>query len=406
MSQKNLVLPKSFKENRQIISSTILSSGVTHTNEIIHNFMNKKSNLQNINYIEMDLNLINSSYSIMCSKSKGITNGKETLMNQILNENKNGVEILGAINGDFFNLINGIPVCNNIINGEFFSTSLTKDEEILRPCFGIFENETINIDHYHFNGKINFINKLNYKTSVKIDSINRNDYIENTINIFNFKNNNNSSIYFPKEKEDALLILIEPDDGDTSFKNLKTIKGKITNIIQDPEQTYKISKNQIALVAYNDKRHLLPHLIEGMNVEINFEIRNSTNYSIHAIKHLITAHEFIIKNGIIQNKDYFSKTWSIMSAYSKNHRSAIALTDRNTLIFLTVDKKDSFKGMSLPEVGEFLKSKNAHTAINLDGGGSTSMIIKDTLTNEFKISNLPREDRAISNSIMIKRIQN
>ena len=119
--------------------------------------MGKQFNHQNINYIEMDLNLINQTYSLMCHKSQNITNGKSTLNDQVNHEQKNGNNIIGAINGDFFNMSNGIPVCSNLINGEIFSTSLTRDEEVMRPCFTIFENNRIDIDNYHFTGYINLI---------------------------------------------------------------------------------------------------------------------------------------------------------------------------------------------------------------------------------------------------------
>lgn len=365
--------------------------------------MNKNLNHQNINYIEMDLNLLNSTYSLICHKSKNTTNGKDTLHNQVLKEQEHGNNIIGAINGDFFNLENGIPVCNNIINGEIFSTSLTIDEEILRPCVAILENK-IDIDNYHFNGKINLIDKNFCKTQVKIDSINRNDYIENTVNIFNHKNNEHSTIYFPKEKEDALLILITPENSSPYFKNLKTINGKITNIINDPEHNYKISKNEIALVAYNDKKYLFSNIFKNMKVEINFETINSSTYTAPKINHLLTGHEFILYNNEIPNNNYFSKTWTLNSTNAKNHRTSLAITNRNTLIILTVDKKDIFKGMSLPELGNFLKSKGAHKAINLDGGGSTSMMIRELGIHTLKNINLSRENRSISNSIMIKNL--
>lgn len=402
--EKISICSKSFKEHKQTISSTQIGIGVNHVNEVIYNFMNKNSNHQNINYIEMNLGLINSTYSLMCHKSKNTTNGKETLNNQVLKEQENKKNIIGAINGDFFNLESGIPVCNNLINGEFFSTSLTKDEEILRPCFAILEDNSIDIDHYHFSGNINLIDNNSYKTQVNIDSINRNDYIENTINIFNHKNNENSTIYLPKEKEDALIILITPENLDSSFYNLKTIKGKIKNIINDPANTYKIFKDEIAIVAYNDKKSLFSKAFNNMDVEINFEIKKSSDYSTPQIKHLLTGHEFILYDNEIPDKNYFSETWNSSSVYSKNHRTALALTDRNTLIILTVDKKDSFKGMSLPELGNFLKSKGAYKAINLDGGGSTSMMIRELGIHALKKINLAREDRSISNSIMITNL--
>lgn len=395
------VSPKSFNENTKIISNTPLAVGVTHTNEIIYNFMNKYSNNQNINYIEMDLNLLNSTYSLMCHKSKNVTAGKMTLNNQVLKEQDHGKNIIGAINGDFFNMSNGIPVCNNVINGEFFSTSLTRDDEVMRPCFAILDNNRIDIDNYHFKGYINLVDNRSYKTQLNIDSINRMDYIEDTLNIFNSKCNDSGTLFLPKEKEDAIIISIIPENSISSFYNRETIKGKINQIINDPSNMYKLKDNEIALVAYNNKKELLNKAYLGMDVEIDFEIRKSSNYSSPRVNHLLTGHEFIIYDGQILPQNYFSRTWTPGSTNIKNYRTALALTNRNTLIITTIDKKDDFKGMSLIELAHYLKSKGAYKAINLDGGGSTSMMIRKPGIYSLENINFPRENREISNSIMI-----
>ncbi len=394
---------KSYKEYHQIIASTELSPGVTYTNEIIYNFMNKKLNHQNINYIEMDLNLINKTFSLMCHKPKNITNGKDTLKNQVLQEQKNMQNVVAAINGDFFNFESGIPVCNNIVNGEIFSTAINNKDQNIRPSFAILEDNSVEIDYFCFNGNICLINK-NMKKNISIDSINRNDYIENTINLFNYKNNEFSTIYLPKEKEDALIILITPNNSQSSFYNNQKIKGKITNIINDPPNIYKITNDQIAIVVYNEKKCEFSEAFINMDVEIDVTINKNFHKDQLKVNHLLTGHEFILCDGVIPDKEYFNSLWNINSVYSQNHRTALALTSRNTLLLLTVDKKNEFKGMSLPELGDFFLSKDAYKAINLDGGGSTSMMIREPGVYSLKNANMSREDRKISNSLMIKNL--
>ncbi len=363
--------------------------------------MNKYSNNQNINYIELDLSLLNSTYSLMCHKSKNITTGKMTLDEQVSKEQSNGKNVIAAVNGDFFNMSNGIPVCNNLINGEFFSTSLNKDDEMMRPCFAIFENNKIDIDNYHFKGFINLIEDNLYKTQIRIDSINRSDYIEDTINIFNSKCNEESTVFLPKDREDAMIISINPIDSSTSFYNRSLIKGKINEIIKDPPNIYKIKDNEIILIAYDEKKNLLNKAKLGMNVDISFEIKKISNYSSPRIKHLLTGHEFILYDGQILPQNYFTRTWQGAGSNIKNPRTALALTNRNTLMILTVDKKNDFKGMSLTELAHYLKSKGGYKAINLDGGGSTSMMIRKPGIYSLENINLPRENRQISNSLMV-----
>ena len=47
------------------------------------------------------------------------------------------------------------------------------------------------------------------------------------------------------------------------------------------------------------------------------------------------------------------------------------------------------RGATLAELGELMKAFGAWDAINLDGGGSTTLVIKDPLTGVFSVANRP-----------------
>lgn len=76
----------------------------------------------------------------------------------------------------------------------------------------------------------------------------------------------------------------------------------------------------------------------------------------------------------------------------RNPRSAVGLSeDGNTLLLVAVDgRADSHsRGATLAELGEVMKAFGARDAINLDGGGSTALVIKDPLTGVFSVANRP-----------------
>jgi exopolysaccharide biosynthesis protein len=61
----------------------------------------------------------------------------------------------------------------------------------------------------------------------------------------------------------------------------------------------------------------------------------------------------------------------------RNPRTCLCLTGES-LVFITIDgRQKEAEGMSLPEVQEYLLKIGCTDAINLDGGGSTTMWIKD-----------------------------
>lgn len=56
--------------------------------------------------------------------------------------------------------------------------------------------------------------------------------------------------------------------------------------------------------------------------------------------------------------------------------------DSSVVYFVTVDgRQESSVGMSLPEFADLMISLGVHQGLNLDGGGSTTMVVEDTVVN-------------------------
>lgn len=88
---------------------------------------------------------------------------------------------------------------------------------------------------------------------------------------------------------------------------------------------------------------------------------------------------------------------------SKRHpRTAVALTEDNHLILVTIDGRGTPRGMSAKEVTLFLKEHfNPQYAINMDGGGSTAMSIKGKLMNDQNTNNNGNGERAVPTHILV-----
>ena len=77
-----------------------------------------------------------------------------------------------------------------------------------------------------------------------------------------------------------------------------------------------------------------------------------------------------------------------------NARTAIGVTeDGRTLVLFTVDGTNGGHGMQVGEVADLLKNDyGVWNALNLDGGGSTTMAIEDPVTHVRKLVNVPAEN--------------
>ncbi len=77
-----------------------------------------------------------------------------------------------------------------------------------------------------------------------------------------------------------------------------------------------------------------------------------------------------------------------------NARTAIGVTeDGRTLVLFTVDGTNGGHGMQAGEVADLLKNDyHVWNALNLDGGGSTTMAVEDPVTHVRKLVNVPADN--------------
>jgi exopolysaccharide biosynthesis protein len=80
----------------------------------------------------------------------------------------------------------------------------------------------------------------------------------------------------------------------------------------------------------------------------------------------------------------------------RHPRTAIGLNRAGTkLVLLTIDGRRPLSawGMTGPELADEMQKLNCWTALNLDGGGSTTLIMRDPQTSELKLLNQPSDNR-------------
>jgi len=109
---------------------------------------------------------------------------------------------------------------------------------------------------------------------------------------------------------------------------------------------------------------------------------------------------FVMVSGPLLIKDSIPQRLPDMSfTYRRHPRTSVGIT-RESIIFITIDgRSEQSAGMSLYETQEYLLGLGCTDALNLDGGGSTSMWIK-----EKGIVNIPSDttgERPVANALLI-----
>lgn len=76
--------------------------------------------------------------------------------------------------------------------------------------------------------------------------------------------------------------------------------------------------------------------------------------------------------------------------------------DGNTLILMVVDGRRDFSvGMNWKEMAKEMADLGAYNAVNLDGGGSSTFVLRDPATGKLEVENSPsdKKERSVANAL-------
>jgi hypothetical protein len=191
---------------------------------------------------------------------------------------------------------------------------------------------------------------------------------------------------------------------------LAASRGKVFSGFESPIQSYAIVTNSPGLNIDRSNNativHRHPDSADGMDVLENVELWNA-----------LAGSGQILTNGVKTIPEYTDATHPdelltpgpvpplgpLPLTYTRagrhwydlsNARTAIGVTqDGRTLVLFTVDGTNGGHGMQVGEVADLLKNDyGVWNALNLDGGGSTTMAIEDPVTHLRRLVNVPADN--------------
>lgn len=144
-------------------------------------------------------------------------------------------------------------------------------------------------------------------------------------------------------------------------------------------------------------RDVSPELIENFHVGDKVEIGINYEPKFEDIQFAVGAGTLLLKDG---------KETEITNDIAGNHpRTAIGVNADHTKLYLvTVDgRKANAKGVTLAGLADIMAEIGADDAANLDGGGSTTMVVRSPYTGAQEVTNTPSDNylRPVANAIGI-----
>jgi Phosphodiester glycosidase len=191
---------------------------------------------------------------------------------------------------------------------------------------------------------------------------------------------------------------------------LAASRGRVYSGFESPIQSYAIVTNSPGLNINRSNNasivHRDPNSVDGMDVLENVELWNALAGSGQILTNGVktipeytdaTRPDDLLTPGPVPPLGPLPLTYTRAGRHwydLSNARTAIGVTkDGLTLVVFTVDGTNGGHGMQVGEVADLLKTDyGVWNALNLDGGGSTTMAVEDPVTHERKLVNVPAEN--------------
>ncbi len=296
---------------------------------------------------------------------------RDTLSN-LLDKNNADHSVVAAVNSDFFDTANNTTMGNLVLDGkvlttsvgsnEFASFNVTKDD---MPYIGYINSPDNSFTNGVYTQKLTYINKpyLSYDRSILFTSDWALQSYGNTLD------------------KDILEILVQND----VVKEIRR-KGFPFTI---PPNGYVIS------CVGNDINTALQNFKVGDHITVNYDV----NFRFMDLS--IGGGAQIVANGKVV--DVFSQNIS-----GKHPRTSAGISkDRKELIMVTIDgRTSSFRGVTQTELGQIMIGLGAYEAINLDGGGSTEMVIQSPWETKPTVVNTPSDgaERKMYTGLAVRKV--
>jgi hypothetical protein len=332
---------------------------------------------QAVNVVEVEAN--NPVITFESSLSNGRVTGLERTSSQAQNRSFEGHRVVAAINGDvwagFSNDMAHAPNGLHVEAGELVTTGPAG-----RPTFGVgpdgrpmLGSPLVGVTLATTTGSIFVINRVNQ-----------------------LRRPGEIVLYTPKFAGSTSAAASGIDVVISGLALPLRTSGSWTGIVavtRPAEGGYAIAPGTIVLTA--PATSLLGTLVPGEPVTLTTNVTAGWE----SVQQAVGAREWIVRDGGV------SISPRPDSADEIHPRSAVGLTADGRLILATVDgrRRGWSDGVRLPELADLMISRGAVMALNLDGGGSTSLAIRRAGTNGPVLVNRPSDgsERSVTNSIQV-----
>ncbi|CAN5140400.1 hypothetical protein BH23BAC3_BH23BAC3_05080 [soil metagenome] len=289
--------------------------------------------------------------------------GLQTPMEMKAELENDSVYVVGGINGDFYST-GGVPVNAQVVDGTLLKRPFNRELIAFDRQFQPFIQTTSFSGSVVYNGGEININGVNESRG------------ENHLTVYNsFMGNSTGTNTYGSEAGIRLV-----DDWIVNG----SMKAVVEEIYPDQGGT-EIGNYDMILSGHGTSSDFVQSLSEGDTLEVALHLNPLDRPILEAM------------GGSTQ----FVKNGQVNSNWEERHpRTAVGFSaDTSNVYFVVVDGRQTRSaGMMLSELGDFMVEIGVDHAINLDGGGSTAMVVQNDVVNNPSDGGL---QRSVANALFV-----
>lgn len=311
----------------------------------------------------VEIDLTKSHLKLETVKAGDSMRGYEKTSSMAAKKSVPGHRVIAAINGDFYGG-GGIPTNTQVLQGEMLKGPIN------REIFGYSDNNTMFINTTSYSGMLRTAGD-----STEVTGVNRSRGTDKLIFFNHYNGSSTGTNQYGTE---------------VRFKAIDNwvVNGEVRAIVQESYVNAGdavLDDSSFVLSGHGSSAAFLKTLSQGDTVSVEHRLNPGTDN----LKEAVGGSRKFLVNGELNGN------WP-----DRHPRSALAFNaDTTKFYLLTVDgRQSSSAGMTLNEMGAFLKTVGASHALNLDGGGSTTLVVHN------EVANSPSDgtgERSVANALML-----
>lgn len=348
---------------------------VVPTNENVKYFSESLPGPFVVHGIEADLT--QGSVGLMAWRSGGLV----TSTRQVRDASTAGYKVIGGLNADFFNFQSTLPIGNHVTEGEFVYGIHSRRSHVLVDYSGKVLYEPVSFD-----GRVRQGDDLR----LRLTGVNRHRA-------------NDQAMFYNRFYEG-----VSRNDSSGVELAVRLLPGyewragnEVRMVVDSLKQGYMFNMNGRTMISVGTSHvdfQSYRQLKSADTLSVFLGFRNS---ELRDIMQVVGGGGRILRDGKDATCENIEKEGIAESFLTTRHPRSVVASNRDgsKVWLLAIDGRQSTSvGMNFEEMAAYLQSLGAWDAVNLDGGGSTTLVYDNRVVNS---PSDPTGERAVANIIML-----